>query len=615
MKYIDLLNEAQNYEDMFKKIFDTYEKAELDSTDLQYYLKSNLDFAKRTLKKNDRIIWFLRYLKIEMIMNKLNGEIYKNDELFKPLKDDATKTATKGNINISGPILNTYVIQSNLGHFLSLPIPNIQNYIFTNQPFNEVKNQFEQWEQEWIEKTKGLVEPQEGDREIIKFGDGYSWWLLDRGSCDIEAKAMGHCGNVPSEKYGDRILSFRKNVHDNFWEPHLTFILDKNGRIGESKGRGNEKPVKKYHPYIAKLLMNNIINGIKGGGYKPENNFQLSDLDDDLREKVLEVNPDLETNVIILYKKEGLTPRVENMAIENLYKENLEIISMNENETILQEYNDVERFQNDMSTDFKLLNDAIDFYNIKIDNDQSDKIDDAELEELAIELKTIPDDYVDIMQKLPTQYLNKITSSINYTKPITNINQLYDIADLIDKTKYGNILRMAMIDANINNQSDFDNSEFINYINILLQIYTSNSNNYYVYIKPIKNINDTIIVAMPTENVIDIAHAAYLDHLDILSDGDDWLSEEDVITYSDIKYNNNWIPVDSSRLNDDELDWIDGEDKQIFDKYNEIIKSSNVKNINNISQQFDTNIAAKFVMSYIDLNESTINRLKKLAGI
>jgi len=33
------------------------------------------------------------------------------------------------------------------------------------------------------------------------------------------------------------------------------------------KGRGNDKPAPKYHPYVVELLRHHLIRGIKGGGY------------------------------------------------------------------------------------------------------------------------------------------------------------------------------------------------------------------------------------------------------------------------------------------------------------------------------------------------------------
>jgi hypothetical protein len=123
---------------------------------------------------------------------------------------------------------------------------------------------------------------------------------LDREYCDAEGKAMEHCGNMGTPEEGDRILSFRSKVGETKQKPHLTFILDKNGYLGEMKGRGNDKPSEKYHPYIIDLLQKDFVKGIKGGGYLPQNNFSLSDLDDEQRKALIEQKPQLGTSYDIL---------------------------------------------------------------------------------------------------------------------------------------------------------------------------------------------------------------------------------------------------------------------------------------------------------------------------
>lgn len=619
MRYNQLLSEAQNYEDMFKKIKDAYTKLNLDQIRLDEQIRMRLGFARSVLKKSDRIIWYLRYFKIFLIMRQLDQEIYKNKEVFAELEQDARRTAAKANIQITNNYdYSPQRLESVLGHFLSLPISKIQNYRFLNQSYEEVLNQFTDWEEEWQQKTKGMVQPQEGDKMIEKFPDGYAWWLLSRGSCDLEAKAMGHCGNVPSEKYGDRILSFRKNVYEDFWEPHLTFILDKNGRLGESKGRGNNKPTEKYHPYIAKLLMKpSIIQGIKGGGYKPENNFKLTDLNDDLKEKVLEANPALENNLIILYNKEGLSPRVENSALDALSNAGIDVYSMAADNTTLIEYDDLSRFVRDMSMEYKPLDNAISFYENIEDQEDVRDIDSEELEGLADKLDAITDDYVDILQRLPDRYLIKIANNTNYSKSISNVKQLADFADHIEKSKYGNILRMAMIDATTPNVNQFDKDEFMDYVNMLLEIYIGFSGNHYAYIKsPIKNMDDTITIEMPTDKVIPIAYAASLDNEDSLDDGNEWLDDEEFSLYREIKYNNNWIYVDAYAIDSEEPSWLDEDQTKIYEKYKKMISMANIKdqNLSKISQNFDITQAAQFTTKYIDLNES-INRIKKLSGI
>lgn len=121
--------------------------------------------------------------------------------------------------------------------------------------------------------------------------EGWKWVDLDKGYCDIESKSMGHCGNSGA-KGGDTILSLR----DENNIPHLTFILN-DGKLGEMKGRNNSKPSKKYHPAIVELLKHDWIKQVVGGGYKPENNFMLSDLEDDIKDQLVELKPDLEFDI------------------------------------------------------------------------------------------------------------------------------------------------------------------------------------------------------------------------------------------------------------------------------------------------------------------------------
>jgi hypothetical protein len=102
--------------------------------------------------------------------------------------------------------------------------------------------------------------------------------LSHRTYCKREGDAMGHCGNAPSAKVGDRVLSLRKDMGNGNFRPSLTFILGADGYLGKMKGRANEKPNPKYHDMIVALLLQPEINGCKGGGYAAHYNFTLLDL-------------------------------------------------------------------------------------------------------------------------------------------------------------------------------------------------------------------------------------------------------------------------------------------------------------------------------------------------
>jgi hypothetical protein len=148
-------------------------------------------------------------------------------------------------------------------------------------------------EGDWIEK-KRLEEPspvRQGE-VFIDCGNGYKWIYLDTPTCKMEADAMAHCGNTGGSEDA-RIISLREFKKDKKGKvveiPHLTFIgyereekfglmSEKFYLLGEMKGYANSKPTKKYHPQIMKLILDGRIMFLVGGGYKPENNFELDDL-------------------------------------------------------------------------------------------------------------------------------------------------------------------------------------------------------------------------------------------------------------------------------------------------------------------------------------------------
>jgi hypothetical protein len=204
----------------------------------------------------------------------------------------------------------------NLSHYLGMPVSKIRNYTFDNEWPSVVFSKFEEFEEEWREKLGDDaidISDDPGVEKILEFDDGMAWFNLNRDYCDQEGRAMGHCGNHQATRgKNDTVLSLRSPVRDEetdttYWKPYLTFILDtETGKLGEMKGRGNDKPAERYHPYIVELLKQPIIKGIKGGGHAPEKNFSVDDLDEETREKLIEMKPEL-ANYRYRVKKHGLS--------------------------------------------------------------------------------------------------------------------------------------------------------------------------------------------------------------------------------------------------------------------------------------------------------------------
>lgn len=272
-------------------------------------IDNEITWAKQTLKKSDRIVWYLRWYRIYLIVR---AEINKDFEpaVLKPgtlnkelaaLSGKAGSPITKQDILAVKDSAALSQVKRWLQHFLSLEDAGIQQAQFAYQTPLALETEFSTLEQEYKAKAdedSRSLEPQDGDEVFIKFGNGWAWWGLSRGECSMEAKAMGHCGNQ-GEVTGDQIISLReprKTGGKDYWSPHLTFIFDKaSGFLGEMKGRGNDKPAKRYHPYIISLLKDPRIKGIKGGGYKPSHNFNMLDLSEEERTELENEKPQLMT--------------------------------------------------------------------------------------------------------------------------------------------------------------------------------------------------------------------------------------------------------------------------------------------------------------------------------
>ncbi len=303
---------AYDYKEMFRAILS--ELGELDKLagsglaiipphKADQEVNSWVNWGRRVLQKQDRIIWYLRlgqlkwadYLAKAYQWDNKPEEAVRWTEWVKAKAQQFDPPMTPQ----GAASTDMHAVRSRLEHFLSLPIPEIQGTVFLRQQPGGLLGGFSRLEKDWRDRQSHLLLPHEGDREAVGFPDGWAWWVLDRSYCPEEARAMGHCGNEATgpSRPDDRILSLRRRVvvrNTEYLEPHLTFILGEDGLLGEMKGRGNEKPSPRYHPYIVRLLeQTDLVRGIVGGGYMPEHNFSLDDLPPEQRERVKKANRSL----------------------------------------------------------------------------------------------------------------------------------------------------------------------------------------------------------------------------------------------------------------------------------------------------------------------------------
>jgi hypothetical protein len=336
-----VLTEAQNYAAIFNPLWtmtnklspdfvqngDLSEKIDKFKSAVPGFIQS----AKRTLKKNDRIVWFLKLTRLSMA-----ADIY-NKTNFDEFQFGRVDTSASNNLNVLDSFINKEKSElsmahvnngriftlanlvhtaETLAHYFSLPIPEIQNTVFTNQNPSELLGKFSEYERDWKDRQNQILTyptEEEANFEIlIKFPDGKMWVNLNKAYCETEGKAMGHCGNKAAYKADDTLLSLREPIKhgtETKMRPLLTFILHADGNLGEMKGRGNQKPAPQYHNYIIELLKLPIIKGIVGGGYAPERNFALTDLPEADQNALVEMKPSL-GSLAYQYRRFGLSDSV-----------------------------------------------------------------------------------------------------------------------------------------------------------------------------------------------------------------------------------------------------------------------------------------------------------------
>lgn len=163
--------------------------------------------------------------------------------------------------------------------------PNVATPDLNSMSWDSATNEAKEW-YEALEAGSGIQN--EHGTVIHKFADG-CYWINTHKSFDAdEASSAQHCGKATRD---DMVLVSLRN---NKKEVLVTFDYDeKTKEVIEFKGKNNTKPVAKYYPYIIWLLsQKNIVHQLNTyEGFKPENNFHLSDLTADEQEMVINSNP------------------------------------------------------------------------------------------------------------------------------------------------------------------------------------------------------------------------------------------------------------------------------------------------------------------------------------
>jgi hypothetical protein len=189
------------------------------------YWDDALGWALRALKNDAWIVWFLRWERL-MIWSRIvrSPEHYKRPEhegVADLFRRDAEDYARRSDCSVAAvedaaESFVTSQYRRDLEHLLSLPCDEIQRFRPGFMLPEEVRVRLKAMEQKWREQVNRVLSPQrvaeQGMRPFIEFPDGWAWFINDKESCEIEAAAMGHCGNTTSPVPSDRIVSLRGQI-------------------------------------------------------------------------------------------------------------------------------------------------------------------------------------------------------------------------------------------------------------------------------------------------------------------------------------------------------------------------------------------------------------------
>ena len=616
MRYQTLLENRQQYRQMLQKMVKqniiTSQEADAIANDV-----------RKSLGRNDRIVWWLKWYRIfktEEHVSDISANFSSAEELVKWFQSiTGYRLSNLAEIRRMRTTFNRYFdLQS--AEFDHL-IDSIDRYTSINDLVwdpeidpNRLIDTIRSLEREEINKKKQWVKPKEIDQVILTYNNGQQAWVnLNRAYCDAEGGAMGHCGNTASYRPDDRILSFR-TIKDDQHKPHLTFILDGDGMLGEMKGRANRKPDPKYHPYIVDLLKQDFVKGIKGGGYAPEQNFQLSDLDENTRKNLTKLKPEL-IDFFESYRIEGMTARTERLFFEKLNQLGLpDIHGFDGNTVILERFSNAEDFFQELGySNFELplevMNRIEDINDFKTEDLRKSYRRD-ELEEIVDSLNLDYSTTAEILSTVDTSVLQTVADKLELNKNIENYRDIMNLSQIIidDNTEYYDSIRKAIAFTQTPINKNMDQYGFQELMDFSIDAVERSSYNLMYYDITYDGPSDPVQLTCRLDDFVDIMQS---------DEDDEFYSMKFAAienqTYFDVDYYNLKDYLDD--LTKDQNNYR-GVEQGIIEIYKKFLRFLNSPLVTYDTSKINTREVGQEFEKLIINNESTnLNRLKTLAGL
>lgn len=644
MRFIDYIHRAQlqeaeqldenrkQYEQMFQGVIQAYQ---LVDTNEGYadMIAQRINSYRILYKRNDRVVWALRWFRMYLVNAIAMTGKTGNDKVADPrvekfvakqLKGMMSQTgASQAGIESEADYFMTGRFDVSMNHLMTMTdrIPALDQVIFGTEGPTQIKTKLEAIETEWKDNQSRLLDPTEESYEnaekMIDFGDGFAWWNLGVDGCSEEGTAMGHCGNSGWGKDDDTVLSLRKRqtfndeTHD---VPYLTFILRDDGYLGEMKGRGNEKPAKRYHPYIIALLRHDAVAGLKGGGHASQNNFSLNDLERDVKEELLAEKPEL-LPAIMKLENSRMSEELLNIAVDEASKIDFPGIhgtyDLSKSEVALYKWSDAEDFLSDFEYYATIIT--------AVHTAMSDSDEDEIRQDFQDNYKLSEEDAKEILMNLPSTHIQKIIDDIGIEGSPRDFKVIARAALYIDRAyKYYPILQDAAIGA-ASIKMLIHEPDFYEYVKAIIHLVSFE--NHHVSLEfGGDTVDDPIFLVINWSAYVDLI----IEGTEAGDEDDYYDSDDSGVIYNLKSYEGSWSATYDDHGDPeawtDETSWWRENNKEVLDKFNPGFEAS----INGNIDVIDHSLAASRFVKLVNWNEAKeeeanmgdfLTEMRKRAGV
>ena len=261
------------------------------------YLSNYYDYILERRDHTNKIKKFANNIKIIDWASNLDSDmsLWLANQLVIKLKDDAKKRGYSDDVisgYLKGENQELDKVTDNVINILSQYFTKVLDYVNSplhdNKPninrlsLNDALEKSNAWHKE-IEQNQGKQIEDEDGELIMEFPDGFYWIDLQTKRSEQEGESMGHCGNTNK---GTTIISLRRDRY-----PYVTVAYDEDDKIiTQIKGRGNKKPVERYHKYVVDLIIELEVEKFKSE-YDRSSDLLPEDLSEELYEKLEDANP------------------------------------------------------------------------------------------------------------------------------------------------------------------------------------------------------------------------------------------------------------------------------------------------------------------------------------